>query len=240
MAKMVKCSFCGKEVVKGIIRGESAYLVFGTKSVTCCDECFNKYESDVKLHRNRFTLKLENAIKANKAKYTETDIAKHFIKYCEEYNEQYKKTGKKMPSLGNRFYVYNENGCFSVREASQVFGDHDISAKDMVKTVKKGIDTECILFDKSDITRIEYAKTSSAQVGVLNQAVAFAIRFNDEKIITYKPCVTKTAYLGLGFIFGYEKSAEKQLLADLNELKKVIGSDLPIVKVKKIGWKEFF
>ena len=62
----------------------------------------------------------------------------------------------------------------------------------------------------------------------------FAIRLNDETVMTYKPCIARTADSGAGFGFGYQKSAEKKLVYQLEEFKRLIGSDLPIVKINKI------
>ena len=88
------------------------------------------------------------------------------------------------------------------------------------------------LFDKS---KIEYAKNHIGSFdGLFHKIYSFAIRLNDESVMTYKPCVTRTSAPGTGFGFGYQKSAEKKLIKQLEEFKQAIGSDLPIVKVKKI------
>jgi hypothetical protein len=65
-------------------------------------------------------------------------------------------------------------------------------------------------------------------------AYSFNIRLNDERVMTYKPCITRAAFIGHGFGFGYYRSAEKKLIAELEALKRIIGSDLPITKVFKM------
>ena len=132
------------------------------------------------------------------------------------------------------FYLLDDDGNFSVREYGKGNENLDITAEDMVKSHLK-VETDCHFFDKNDITKIEYAKNKMGSFdGLFHKIYSFAIRLNDETVMTYKPCVTRTATAGAGFAFGYQKSAEKKLIKELEEFKQAIGSDLPIVKVNKI------
>lgn len=235
MAKITNCSFCGKELTKGIFKGDDYYLDLGMYGATCCEDCYNKRKNISKPDKKRIETKLDNFKRATKNKPSEKDIAIMFDKYFEEKGIQEEKCGAEVPDVAFGCFCCNSAGYFSVREYSMTFSNQDVSAKSMIKSLDKAVDTQCICFDKNDITKIEYAKIGSGDpLGLFATAYSFAIRLNDEKIMTYKPCITRTAMVGRGLFFGHQKSAEKRLIDQLNEFKKAIGSDLPIVKVKKI------
>ena len=237
MAKKANCAFCGKELTKGIFKGEDMVLDCGGGTyLTCCEECYAKYEGLEKVRKNRFGIKLNNLKNAKKIKkLAESDIAKMYLTYIDEEHKQAHKCCDEIPYEGVGIFTLSQNGCFSVREFATGFANSDIGAKQMIKSLDKSQNTDCMFFDKNDITRIEYAKVGMADpLGLFAQAYSFAIRLNDETVITYKPCITRTAMLGRGFIFGYQRSAEAKLKDQLEYFKKKIGSDLPVVKVKKI------
>lgn len=236
MSKNLKCAFCGKEIVSGWFSGTAAYIDVGT-FVDCCEECHDQYKPYAKEHKERFSTKLENYKRATKKKLTGKEVADMFVAYLEEEKECYNKTIYADPDMFKAFYVYDSDypNYFSTREFGTGFLKSDISAKRMVKSLEKSEDTLCCCFDKNDITKIEYAPIGSGDpLGLFKQAFSYAIRLNDETVMTYKPCIARTAVLGSGFLFGYKKSANKKMVKILNEFKNQIGSDLPIVKVKKI------
>lgn len=236
MAKVVNCPFCGEEVTKGIFSGDDCSLDVGTfKPITCCPKCYKKYKGGVKENKERFSVKFNTMKKANKTKYAEKVVADLYKTYVEEKEKQYAKhPNAEFKHLG-AFFVFDDEGNFSVREYGKGLVNTDITAADMVRSSFDSVTTDCHFFDKNDITKIEYAKNHIGSFdGLFHKIYSFAIRLNDESIMTYKPCVTRTAAAGAGFGFGYQKSAEKKLIKQLEEFKQAIGSDLPIVKVKKI------
>lgn len=236
MAKMINCPFCGKEIKKGLFSSEQMVLVLGKGfSVDCCSECYEKYKDAVKADKNRFGIKLNNMKKATKIKLKPEEIAKLFVEYENDYQQHLIKGGLKSPHSRYACFCLADDGFFSMRETSLAFEDEDVSPKDMIKSLKKADSTGCLYFTKDDITRIEYAKVGIGSfLGLTNKAYSFNIRVNDEKVVTYKPCISRTAMLGKGFMFGYQRSAEKELLKHINKFKQHIGCDLPVVKVKKI------
>ena len=236
MAKTTNCSFCGKEITKGIFNGEDCTLDLGTgtKLITCCQECHDKYKSELKANKKRFLTKFDNMKRATRAKYSEKEIAKLFMTYLEEKESQYAKYPDATATHIGSFFMTDDAGNFTVAEYGKGISNIDITAKDMVKSYLS-VETDCHFFDKNDITKIEYAKNHMGSFdGLFHKIYSFAIRLNDESVMTYKPCVTRTSAPGTGFGFGYQKSAEKKLIKQLEEFKQAIGSDLPIVKVKKI------
>ncbi len=236
MAKKANCAFCGKELTKGFFKGNDMVLDYGIGVLTCCEECYANYQPLEKDRKKRFGTKLNNLKNAKRIKkLAEADIAKMYATYAEEELKQTLKYPTEIPSEGLGVFLLSENGCFSVREFATGFTSEDISAKDMVRSLEKSEKTDCLFFDKNDITKIEYAKVGSGDfVGMFAKAYSFAIRLNDETVMTYKPCITKTAMLGQGFFLGFQKNAEAKLIDQLEYFKKKIGSDLPIVKVNKI------
>ncbi len=238
MAKTTHCAFCGKETIRGFLKGNT-YDLFELKSginIYCCEECFNQYGPSAQRVAKRFTTKYETIKKITKKNYSEKEIADMLLLYLKEEESQANKFGPQTLDCALNFFTFNKAGFFSVREYGKGFLNRDIRAIDMLKSVEKAQgDTDCFWFDKNDITKIEYAQDGSGSfVGFFKQVFSYAIRLNDEKVMTYKPCITRAFSYGGGFLFGYKKAAEKRLLGILNEFKKEIGSDLPIVKVKKI------
>ncbi len=235
MAKTTNCSLCGKELSKGFLSGDNYNIDVGPKVITCCEDCLNKYKPLAKENKKRFTIKYENLKKATKGKYSEQEIGNMFLTYLDEKNKQYEKIGDVLLTNSMIGFSFNYDGLFSVREFGKGFSNQDISVKDMIKSYKKAENTDCHVFDINDITKIEYAKNGSGTfLGLIRKVYSFNIRLNDEKIMTYKPCITRAATIGMGFMFGYQKSAEKQLVKALKEFSKHIGCNLPIVKVNKI------
>lgn len=238
MAKIKNCAFCGKEIKSGIFSGENFVLNIGGFNVlNCCEKCYNHYSKLYKAHEKRFDLKLGNVKKSRKSKLSGEEIAKMLETYISEADKYIENSKDKYVDSFNRFYCYNSNGekYFSTKEFGKGFVNSDVSAKDMVKSMEAVALDSDIFFDKDDITKIEYAKVGIGDpLSLFSVAHTFNIRLNDESVMTYKPCITRAALLGRGFGFGYRRSAEKKLIKLLNEFKETIGSDLPIVKVKKI------
>lgn len=236
MAKMINCPFCGKEIKKGLFSAEQAILSLGKGfSVDCCNECYEKYKDFEKADKGRFGIKLNNMKKVTKIKLKNDEIAKLYAQYMNDYEQRVIRGAFKTPHSRYACFCLAEDGYFSMRETSLAFEDEDITPKEMIKSLKKAENTDCLYFTKDDITKIEYAKVGIGSfLGLTHKAYSFNIRINDEKIVTYKPCISRTAMLGRGFMFGYQKSAEKELMKHINKFKQHVGCDLPVVKVKKI------
>lgn len=235
MAKTTNCAFCGKELTKGFFKGDSKSIFVSTYTLDCCKDCLEAYDVFAQQESKRFSVKLDNYKKATKSKPDKNTVAQLLKKYYDEYFAQIKKGGLKTGEGRYGCFVYAEDGSFSVRETPIYSVSSDITAKDMIKSLKKAEKTQSLFFTKDDVTKIEYAQNGMADMLTMTaKAFSYSIRLNDETEITYKPCVTRTAAVGKGFAFGYKKSAEKALMKELNEFKKITGCDLPVVKVKKI------
>ncbi len=235
MAKTIKCAFCGKELTKGFFSGTSETLYIGkTVSVHCCEDCYKRYEAYESDNKRRFEAKLTNWKRLHGVKkLDEQQLAALYAQYVAGEDAQKAKTGDDVLGLFENFYCFNNKGQFSVREFANGFMDEDVRASKMIKSIKKSREVETYAFDKNDITKIEYAPNGMGEfLGFFSKAYSYSIRFNDESEMTYKPCVTRTAVLGRGII-GHRRSAEKHVVKELEAFKKIIGSDLPIVKVKK-------
>lgn len=235
MAKTTNCSFCNKELKKGFFSEEVCSLeVTDFRSIVCCGACHKKYRKVADNHKSRFNLKYETIKKTTRKKISEQELTHMFITYINEYVEARDKQNGLDIHFGP-FFNYKDDGSFAVREFGKglINEDVDVYQKAMSNVITNLTDT--LFFTKDDITKIEYAKSGMGSfAGLFKKAYSFNIRLNDERVMTYKPAITRSAHLGSGFMFGYQKSAEKKLKKELELFKALIGSDLPIVKVRSI------
>lgn len=235
MAKTIKCKFCGKELTSGFFKGEEKYLdIAGIESLVCCEECYNKHYEDARRLGKRFAIKVENYKKSTKKKVDEETLKKMFLTYVEEEKEQIARCGKGSSYANAGYFACDDNGLFAVKEFELGL---DVSAKQMVKSGKKAEKVGEVRFSKDDITKLEYRTSSvGSSLGLFTTAHSFEVRFNDEKVLTYKPCITRMFFVGKGlFPHNQRKNAKQQCAAALEILKKAIGSDIPVVEVKKFN-----
>lgn len=237
MAKMTSCDFCGKEIKKGVFAGESFWIDVGNNmqgNLTCCEDCYNKYHPEEKAERKRFATKLENMKKSTKKRYSNKEIAKMFAEYIDEKYVILAKHGDELPEYYSGGFVTNSNGCFYLTEFCKGYINSDVSATDMIKSLDKSQSADCCCFDKNDITKIEYARVGRGDILSFSKtAFSYEIRLNDESVMTYKPCITRTAVIGKG-VFLTGRSAEQEIVNALTFFKMGIGSDLPIKRIDKI------
>ena len=238
MAKTTVCAICGKEINKGFLGSNVEHLDIGSAAfgLTCCKECHATYKSVAIRHKERFNAKLENFKRANKKKkLSEQEVGALFVEYAAASKPEKPLDKSQILPNFSHFYRYSEEGRFAVREFALGFFNSDVCAKAMVKSKAESALLDFNVFDRNDITKIEYSRAGSGDpLGLFSIAYSFNIRLNDERVMTYKPCITRAAFVGHGFGFGYYRSAEKKLIAELEALKRIIGSDLPITKVFKM------
>ena len=228
MAKTTHCIFCGKEMTSGFFSGtaNSIYLT-DVDSVECCDDCCEKYANEAKRIKKRFTTKIENCKASTKKKIDSLTLAAAFVRYLNEEKEQIERCGK----IGERL----DGGSFSFDKSRKHFAVHEyqlgntVSTKSKIKNLNTSSDVGEVWFSKDDITKLEYRITDGfgTSVGFFSTIYEFDVRFNDEKNITYKPCITKMYFKGSGlFPHSQKKKAKLQCAQELEMLKKLIGSEL--------------
>lgn len=234
MAKTTTCAFCGKELTTGFFKGDALDLYVGYDQATCCDSCYEQYKDEIKRVEKRLKIKIANYKTATKnKKLTSQQVADMVKTYLAEEKEQIARCGKIDTYTDLGYFVVNEeNKCFAIREFEL---GSDVTAGQMVKSLKKSEETGDVWFSKDDVTRLEYRTTFVGEsLGLFSSAYSFEIRLNDEKVITYKPCITKAAFIGKGlFPHSQKKKAKDQCAGLLVLLKETIGADLPVVEVKK-------
>lgn len=219
----------------GLFRGEDMLLDLGDHLHSCCEDCYNHYNPMVKKHKKRFAIKLDSYRYATKSKPTAAEEIKMFAAYVAEANAYAPKQldAEAVTSVG-AFALITSDGRFTVTEASNSFLKSDVDFHDQIKTVTKALKAEPNWFTKDDITMIEYASNGMGVVADSNhQVYSYTIRLNDEKTLTYRPCITRSSVLGKGTVFNSRDDAEKNLLAELILFKTLIGSDLPITRGTK-------
>lgn len=235
MAKIRHCVFCGKEITTGFFRGTANDLYLSEyQSVRCCDDCYEKYASKVEKIKDRFGVKVENYNISSKKDIDEITLAGAFIRYLAEEKDQYERCGEIEDYVFLGPFAYNkENGYFYIREFKQ--GD-SFSVQKKINNLTESMITGDVWFSKDDISRIEFRITDTfgESAGAFSTIYEFDVRFNDEKNITYKPCITKMYFEGKGFLpSAHKKEAKLECIRQLELFKSIIGSNLPIIEVKK-------
>lgn len=236
MAKTAKCAFCGAEVKTGFFAGNAEMLYLG-QEIPCCESCYKTYGKEIEEREDRIKTKIENLKKSSRVKLSNEDVAMLVKKYLAEEEQQREKVGIQLLPEFSGFFNYNEDGYFTVHEfLLSSFLDGDSSIESIGVSKAKSMEVDSLPFTKDDITRIEYRKATKvgASTGMFSEAHSFEIRLNDSKTFTYKPCITRLGVIGNGFLpFLAAKDAEKQVIEALEMFKRIIGCDLPVVKVKK-------
>ena len=231
MAKTTKCAFCGKEVTKGLFTGNAEELQL-SQTIVCCKSCYDKFSAAIADKEYRIKNKIENMKRSAKVKLSGEEIAKLVNKYLAEETQQKEKAGNQELDRFSAFFAYNEAGFFTVRE----FQMSGLLSDDESSSITETQFVDGVPFDKNDITRIEYRKATKVghSTSLFSELHAFELRLNDEKVFTYKPCITKAVVGGKGLLpFLAAKNAEKRFVEQLQQFKQVIGTELPIVKVNK-------
>ena len=234
MAKTTTCAFCGKEVTTGFLKGDAMILSVGFHEVICCPHCYNQYMMKVDRIKKRLSVKLNNYAAATKTRKLESRfVANAIMLYLQEEAEQAARCGLIENYTDMIYYaVDSQRGYFAIREFEM---GRDISTSQTVRNIKKAEDVGNVWFSKNDITRIEYATTFVGDVlDLFSTAYTFEIRLNDEKQITYKPCIARATFVGKGlFPHNQKKNAKKKCEEMLLMLKEAIGADVPVVYVKR-------
>ena len=233
MAKLVKCPFCGKEMTKGMIRGDAQLLdIARYQNVHACPECYEKLHREAKFHKERFSKKIENYAWERRIRLTEDLVASLYKDYLADYRCRKEALACDAPRKYGYFFLFDENGRFGVNEGALDFVGQDISAKDKLKTLKKAEDCEVFGFTAEDVGCLEFRLRNSEFIGLFKKCYSLEIRLNHEKRMTYRPVFVKTVVVGKGFAFGYRKGAKKQAIQLLESFRRAVGIPHPIREVK--------
>ena len=229
---MTTCPMCGKEMKAGFFSGEGQPLYMGDELITVCEDCYKEYAPLEKVHKKRFATKLSSLRYAGRTKPNKAQIAQMYKKYAQEANEYAAKDeGAVAEYIIGGFAKVTADGRFSVMEVSNDLLGRDIGARDMIKTLNKVADSEDHWFTKDDITKIEYAYNDNGDfLGLFHKAYAYTVRLNDEKVMTFRPAISRTAAVGAGFALGYRKKADQVVIENLEAFRRAIGSTLPITR----------
>lgn len=235
MAKTTTCAFCGKEVTTGIFGGDAMTLTVDFHDAICCQDCYEQYRKDVNRIKKRLKVKLENyVIATGNRKLDSKFVADVILRYLAEEKEQIARCGTISNATDMGYYVVDrEKGYFAMREFER---GSDITTGQTVRNMKRAEDVGEVWFSKEDVTRMEYTTTLAGDIlNLFSTAYTFEIRFNDEKNITYKPCITRLTFVGKGFFpHNQKQNAKDQCAAVLKNLKDIIGADVPVVYVKHL------
>ena len=234
MAKTKVCPFCGKELSGKLFATDSLDLELGKTfsserdHIVCCEECHSKYEASAKSEGERFAVKMANIQKSTHKKLGNDQKAKLFLKYLEEKDQRTPYTGE--PGLPISFCSITPDGHFSVMEFN--IDERDFSTRDYQKTLDRiyKYDNKHV-FSAGDVSMLQYRVSNRFISTVFTSFYTYDIRLNDEKAITYKPCIARFIVKGTGLFPTH--SANKKMLAFLKVFQEKVGVNIPITKVKK-------
>ncbi len=239
MAKTLNCAFCAKQIEKKFFGGNTQTILIGTRTVDCCDECYKKYTALLKGEQKRLETKLTNYTYSTKDKLKSDETVAQMIKnYVDEKNHYLSTREDAVPTLSNVFYAFSGNK-FWIEEFGLDMANSSVTNRQLLKARKQAENlksTNTTYFTKDDITKIEYRIRSCYMLGMFGRVCVVEIRLNDQKQITYKPTIARAVFSFTKILpFGDKKKACRLAEEMLNEFKINIGSDLPIVKVKKFA-----
>lgn len=229
--KVSTCAFCGAPITTGMFGGSSWDVNVGLETMHLCINCYNQINPYIEKNKKRLEHKIENMRKSTRARLSGEDVANLVKQYMQE--EQYYTTryGTVKSLERNGFFRHNGYGLFSVAEAPL---DGVYSWDTMTESNQRNVYEEDRWFSREDITCIEYCCTT--KMGITSEDMptyySFDIRLNDQRYFTYRPCICNVCIQGDG-LFNGRRKAEDQLLYMLEGFKRVIGSDLPIIKHDK-------
>ena len=235
MAKIKTCPICGKEYKDAFFgTEESGGLNFGKIglresffAISCCSECSSRYEDIAKREGLRFASKVENLKRASRRRLKDEDIARLFLEYVKDMQNYTPYVGEE--GLPISFCYITLDGRFCVNETNT--STVDFTMKDFDKSLEKifHFDNRYV-FGKEDVTKLEY-RVIDEDRNMFSGIYTFEIRLNDEKNMTFKPCLAKF-FVGVRG-FGLKHKADKEMRRLLEVFKSQVGVDLPITKVRK-------
>ena len=239
MAKEIQCPLCDKKIIKKFFGKEHGDLWLGETFIfDCCRECCDKYKAFADKHGKTFSVKLKNLEDRTNQVLDSNERGQLFLQF---YEEAQKYEATKTPATHIMpFYSCDNNGRFYVPEYRLNFLTQSGEIKDMIQNLENletnifnHLNNSSIVsyFTKDDISKIEYCILSGVSDGLMRKVYPVVVRFNDEGVMTFKPCITKTVVYGTGI--SKKQSAEENVLKMLAEFCQHIGAtDIPIVHVK--------
>ena len=236
MAKTKICPICGKEYESGFFKSASGGLAFGKigmneslHAFNCCASCSETYRDISNEEGERFAAKVTNLMRARKIRrLTEQQIATLFLKYVKQQREPAAFDINDFRAL-NVAHVLSD-GRFFIAEADT--SSTEFTARSYRKAVKKmHAFNPRHIFSRDDISMLQYRRKDSNIVGLFTTIYTYEIRLNDEKNMTFKPCIAKIFVVGRGLFVG--RNASRKMRRYMEEFRAAIGSDLEITKVKK-------
>ena len=238
MAKLKQCPFCGKEYKDGFFTSEGGYLDFSKQvkgdescSLACCSDCKSKYDNLAKKIGPRFSAKVANLKKLSKKKISDEDICFMIKQYYNEHFNHESIVVNDVDTIPIMFGFVTKDGKFFIPEFDTTNNNYNTDkGADRIIDMQFSQPKDCgeFLFTKDDISRLEYKKIYKDKY-MGKGLFIYEICFNDPRIMTYKPTLTRCLIIEKGF--GLDNKADKAIESLLDTLQACIGSNLPIKKV---------
>ena len=233
--KVTKCAFCGAPITTGMFGGSSWDVTVGLETMHLCINCYNQINPYVEEHESRLYSKIRNYVNTAKVRLSGEDLANLLKQYMQEEQYYSARYGVVTELEHHGFFRHNGYGLFSVAEA-QLDNSYTMAGV-AASNLRNSLFTGDIWFSREDITCLEYCYS---KIPITDDDgtyyYSFDIRLNDPRYFTYRPCIINVCLQGGSGLFNNHRKAEDQLLYMLEAFKRVIGTNLPIVKHDKFRY----
>lgn len=238
MAKTTVCPICGKEFkitlfgiggTNGVLTMKNDFSSTKKYAIDVCEDCADYYQPILNLYGDRFVTKLNNMRKATHRKYSQAQIADMMVKYLKEADAHPIYDGEDMIPGFPACFDFSGNFCGTEYDRTSI----NSSAKHNIKNIDKSITMDPrYVFTADDISRIEFRKAECVNFTASSVLYRYEIRVNDEKEMTFKPCIL-ACYVPVNFFLFSGMRSKKKIRGMLERFCEQIHCNHKIVAVSK-------
>ena len=237
MAKRKICPICGKEYTDSFfgksegdtLSFESNYTDALKRYIPCCAECAARYKMETLVHGPRFCQKVTNLKKARRGRMDDRTLIRLFDAYLAEAKAHPVYDGPE-PEGSGTFCFITPDGRFCLSET--VKGATELTDKRLVRAVAMTSNfypTEC--FTRDDVTKLEYKRVECQILTLFAAVAAYDIRLNDEREMTYRPCIVRVYIHSYGIFAGL--ACDRKMRRQMKLFREQTGITLPARKVNR-------
>ena len=231
MAKRKICPICGKEYTDsffgksegGTLSIEGGLMEAPSHYISCCAECAARYKMDTLVHGPRFCQKVANLKKARRCRIDDRMLIRLFDAYVAEAKAHPIYDGPEPDGCGS-FCFITPDGRFSLCETLK--GATELTDQQLVQNVSitsRFSHVEC--FTKDDVTKLEYRKVTSRLLTPFAAVVTYDIRLNDEREMTFRPCIVRVYIHSYGLFAGV--ACKRKMRRQMEVFRERTGITIP-------------
>ena len=231
--KMNNCSFCGKEITTGFLKGNEQILSPASDIlISCCPDCYRQRKAQAEEVYDQLTAKVKSYMcKKNIVVVPKEQQRPIYEQYCQERAALQAGRGQIRTDVKGHFFRCNADGYFRWYEAA--IGNDFNTRKSKVKTMKNTLDVNNDVYNKDDVGFIRYRVCSFDTLGLFSLCCTVEVCVNDIDTVSAKPQTTKFILTSKGLLWSLKKKCRREAREILEDFRDVIGSNLPVEEVKK-------